>query len=158
MLRTDYAAMVCDGAFNTERTMTPRQIQLVQDSWERLQTSPSETVQLFYARLFELNPELRALFRNDMQEQQRKFTQMLSLVVDGLEQPEQLAPMLYELGRRHLDPYRVQPQHYDSLGAALLWTLSQRLGVEFTTEMRQAWSETYRGMAHAMQEGEWWRQ
>lgn len=137
--------------------MTPMQIQLVQDSWQRVQTSPNEVAQLFYSRLFELNPELRSMFRTDMQEQQRKFIQMVSLVVDGLEQPDQLAPMLYELGRRHMDPYRVQPQNYDSLGAALLWTLGQRLGDGFTAEVRQAWSETYRGMAHAMQEGEWWR-
>jgi hemoglobin-like flavoprotein len=137
--------------------MTPKQIQLVQDSWRRMQASPNEVAQLFYSRLFALNPELQSLFRNDMQEQQRKFIQMVSLVVDGLELPDQLAPMLYELGRRHSDPYRVQPQNYDSLGAALLWTLGERLGEGFTAEVRQAWSETYRGMAHAMQEGEWLR-
>jgi hemoglobin-like flavoprotein len=137
--------------------MTPTQIQLVQDSWKQAQVHADKVAQMFYTRLFEMNPELRPLFRGDMQEQQRKFMQMMSLAVDGLEQTEQLVPMLYELGRRHIDPYRVQPQNYDSLGAALLWTLQQTLGAAFTNEMRLAWSQAYRGMSQAMQEGEWSR-
>jgi len=137
--------------------MTPVQIQLVQDSWQRVLPHEDAVAQAFYSRLFELNPELGSLFRSDQQEQRRKFMQMISLTVEGLSQPELLVPMLHELGRRHVDLYRVVPHNYDSLGAALLWTLKQNLGDAFSDELRQAWSQTYQHMALAMQEGEWSR-
>ena len=46
------------------------------------------------------------------------------------------------LGRRHAG-YGVRPEHYDTVGAALLWTLEQGLGDAFTDDVRAAWAEAY---------------
>src|SRR5439155_4726975 len=99
----------------------------------------SETAaELFYGRLFELDPSLRPLFTGDMREQGRKLMQMLAVAVHGLDHLEAIVPAIQALGRRHAT-YGVQPEHFDTVGAALLWTLAQGLGPAFTREVCEAW-------------------
>jgi len=56
-----------------------------------------------------------------------------------------------ELGRQHVN-YGVQEEHYDTVGAALLWTLEQGLQEEFTTEVKEAWTTVYGLLAQTMKE------
>jgi hemoglobin-like flavoprotein len=126
--------------------MTPEQKQLVQSSFAQVLPIAA----LFYGRLFEMNPELRHLFKSDLPEQGRKLMQMIGLVVKGLDRWETLAPALAELGKRH-EGYGVRQQDYDTVGAALLWTLEQGLGAGFTPEVKAAWAAAYTWLEAAMQ-------
>ena len=109
--------------------------------------------QLFYQRLFELDPSLRQLFtQTDMVEQRKKLMQMITVAVRGLTRFDELVPAVEALGNRHAG-YGVTDAHYDTVAAALLWTLEQGLGEGFTPEVRDAWIETYTILVTVMQYG-----
>ena len=131
--------------------MTDRQVWLVQTTFKQVLPIADQAAALFYARLFTLDPTLRALFHGDMQAQGRKLMTMLRVVVKGLNRLVVLLPALHELGRRHLE-YGVTEAHYATVGAALLWTLEQGLGESFTPEVATAWSTAYSLLAERMQE------
>jgi hemoglobin-like flavoprotein len=78
---------------------------------------------------------------------------MLTKTVNNLHQLDAILPAVRQLGERHRG-YGVSADHYGPVGAALLWTLEQGLGSAFTPEVKAAWSEAYRTLAGAMQEGE----
>jgi hemoglobin-like flavoprotein len=125
---------------------------LVQTSFAQVRPIADAAAALFYRRLFELDPELRPLFKGDMEEQGRKLMEMIGLAVKGLERPETLLPALAALGRRHA-AYGVNERDYETVGAALIWTLEQGLGPSFTPDIREAWSALYRFVADTMREG-----
>jgi hemoglobin-like flavoprotein len=129
--------------------MTPEQIKLIQTSFERVLPIADTAAELFYNRLFELDPALRPLFRGDLREQGRKLMTMIRFVVVGLSRLDQLVPAVQDLGRRHAG-YGVQPGHYATVGAALLWTLECGLGDEFTPQVAAAWAEAYTILADTM--------
>jgi methyl-accepting chemotaxis protein len=104
---------------------------------------------LFYQNLFTADPALQPLFRGDMVEQGRKLTQMLGAAVAKLDDLETLAPVLQELAKRHVG-YGAQAEHYATVGAALLTTLEQGLGEDFTPPVRKAWAEVYGLVAEVM--------
>lgn len=129
--------------------VTPAQKTLVQHSFVSIATIADDAAILFYQRLFELDPSLRPLFRGDMAEQRKKLMQMLTAAVKGLDRLEQLVPVVQDLGRRHAR-YGVREQHYETVGAALLWTLEAGLGRGFTAEVRGAWTAVYTLLATTM--------
>ena len=132
--------------------MTNEQIKLVQDSFSKIAPIADTAAQLFYARLFELDPDLELLFKGNLTEQGRKLMQMLALAVNSLSRMEQLLPVVRSLGTRHV-VYGVRDKDYDTVGQALLWTLSKGLGELFTPEVEVAWSDVYTTLASAMQSG-----
>jgi hemoglobin-like flavoprotein len=128
------------------------QIALVQATWQQVAPIADTAARLFYGRLFELEPDLRSLFgRTDMEEQRRKLMQMLAVAVAALDRLETLRPALEALGRRHID-YRVENRHYSLVGSALLWTLEQGLGDEYTGSVRDAWTAVYTTLSTIMQD------
>jgi hemoglobin-like flavoprotein len=131
--------------------MTPEQIKRVQDSFAKVRPIAGTAADLFYGRLFEIAPQVRALFPEDMAEQKQKLMAMLGLAVANLAHPETVVPALQDLGRKHV-AYGTQAAHYEPVGAALLWTLEQGLGPNFTPEVREAWTETYALVARVMQQ------
>jgi hemoglobin-like flavoprotein len=106
---------------------------------------------LFYANLFEADPQLRPLFKGDMAVQGHSLMQMLETAVNLLDQPDVLMPALRDLGRRHAG-YGVQDRHYDTVGAALLKTLQQGLGAAWGQDVEAAWVEVYGVVAGTMKE------
>lgn len=130
--------------------MTPRQIALVQESWKRVQPLADKAAELFYMRLFSLEPSVRRLFKGDMVEQGRKLMSMISVAVNSLARLETIVPAVQALGRRHAG-YGVEKHHYTVVEAALLWTLAQGLGEKFTREIEEAWRTAYRVLATTMQ-------
>ena len=129
--------------------VTVAQKTLVQDSFKTIATIADDAAILFYQKLFELDPSLRPMFRGDMAEQRRKLMQMITAAVKGLDRLEQLVPVVQDLGRRHAG-YGVAESHYDTVGAALLWTLEAGLGKTFTAEMKEAWTAVYVLLATTM--------
>ena len=130
--------------------MTPEQKQLVQHNWAMAAPHADAVAQLFYQRLFKLDPAIERLFTgSDMVAQRSKLIQALQLAVERLDDLDSLVPLLEELGRRH-QSYGVEEAHYDTVGAALLWTLERGLGHAWTDEAQAAWSEAYGLLAGAM--------
>jgi hemoglobin-like flavoprotein len=130
--------------------LTAAQKTLVQDSFAAIAPIADDAAVLFYQRLFELDPSLRAMFPADMFEQRKKLLQMLAAAVKGLDNLDRLVPVLEDLGRRHAS-YRVVDAHYDTVGGALLWTLEAGLGDAFTPEVKAAWTTVYGLIASTMQ-------
>jgi hemoglobin-like flavoprotein len=112
-----------------------------------------EAARLFYDRLFEIDPSTRPLFASTgMTEQGKKLMQMINVAVASLERLDAIRSAVKDLGRRH-EGYGVREEHYESVGAALLWTLGQGLGEEFTLEVEEAWAETYETLTAIMKDG-----
>ncbi len=131
--------------------VTPKQKQLVQTSFAKVVPIAETAADLFYARLFALDPTLKPLFKGDMKEQGKKLMRTLGVAVNGLDNLEQIVPTVQDLGRKHVG-YGVQSQHYDTVGAALLWTLEQGLGAAFTKETGEAWGAVYTLLANTMKD------
>ena len=132
--------------------MTSRQVEQVQRSFEKVKPIAVEAGLLFYQRLFEVDPSLRPMFRATPQEQAHKLMQVLAVAVSSLTRMEQLVPVLEEMSSKHA-AYGVRDEHYDTVGACLLWTLQQGLSGEFTDEVREAWSAAYGLLSGAMKRG-----
>ncbi len=129
--------------------MTNEQVDLVRTSFEKIKPVAEEAAVLFYARLFELDPDLRPLFRGGIREQGLKLMQMIGVAVNGLDRLEVLVPAVKELGVRHAG-YGVKDQHYDTVAEALLWTFEIALREDFTTETKEAWARVYGILAQTM--------
>ena len=124
-------------------------IQLVQDSFDKIATDADRVSSIFYARLFQLRPELRAMFRNDLAVQRKKLMDTLAYVVQRLKNPSSLMPGLKQLAIHHV-AYGTTPEHYDIVGEALLYALAEHFGPDWSPELAQAWGDTYWLLAKAM--------
>lgn len=131
--------------------MTPEQKVLVQQSFTKVVPIADQAAALFYQRLFSLDPALQPLFRGSMEEQGRKLMKMIGTAVNGLDDLDALVPAVQDLGRRHVG-YGVEDSHYDTVGAALIWTLEQGLGDAFTNPVRDAWITVYGILASTMKD------
>src|SRR5215510_3333401 len=129
--------------------LTLTQKELVQETFATIAPIADDAASLFYRRLFEIDPSLQQMFKGDMTEQRRKLMQMLTAAVKGLPRLDRLVPVVEDLGRRHAG-YGVSDAHYDTVGAALLWTLEKGLGTAFTPDVKDAWTTVYGVLASTM--------
>src|SRR6266496_5981373 len=131
--------------------MTKVQKQLVKSSFRDAERVGPIVALCFYKRLFELDPSLRQLFHTDIEAQSKKLMQALSMIAEGIDSLPELIPAVESLGRRHVH-YGVKAEHYATVGEALLWSLDQTLGAEFTVEVRTAWATAFYVLADTMQQ------
>ena len=131
--------------------MTPEQIALVKESWAKVVPISETAAELFYAKLFELDPAVREMFKGDMKEQGRKLMAILNTAVNSLDNLEAIVPAVQEMGKRHVG-YGVKESDYDTVGEALIWTLHKGLEDAFTPEVKAAWLETYTLVATTMKD------
>lgn len=129
--------------------METRQIALVQETFKKVVPIKETAADLFYGRLFELEPSTRSLFTGDMKDQGAKLMTALGLVVAGLTSIDTIVPTIQELAVRHVG-YGVENAHYNTVGEALIWTLEQGLGDAFTAEVKDAWLAAYTLLAGVM--------
>jgi hemoglobin-like flavoprotein len=133
----------------------------IRDSWRLVVPIAETAADLFYKKLFELRPEYRRLFPEDMRSQKRKLLAMLSFIVKALDWPDSawreqveeeddLCLVLLALGRRHTDLYHVPDASYDTVAEALLWTLDYGLSKKFDAPTRAAWTHVYQLAALTM--------
>jgi hemoglobin-like flavoprotein len=122
--------------------MTPEQIKLVQESFAKVAPISETAAVLFYDRLFEIAPQVQAMFPTDMTEQRRKLMATLAVVVGGLGNLESILPAASALATRHVG-YGAKAEHYPVVGLALLWTLEKGLGDAWTPEVAEAWTAAY---------------
>lgn len=124
-------------------SLTNQQKQLVIESFAKVAPIAEQAAELFYNRLWEIAPETQGMFKTtDMKAQGMKLMQTLGIAVKSLYSLENLIPVVEELGKRHVT-YGVKKEHYDIVGIALLWTLGQGLGDDFTPEVEEAWASVY---------------
>lgn len=131
--------------------MTPEQVDLVQGSFKKVVPIADTAADLFYAKLFEIAPDVRPMFPDDLSDQKKKLIQMLATAVNGLKDLDAIVPAVQDLGKRHVK-YGVEDAHYDSVGAALLDTLEKGLGDDWTPDTAAAWTETYTVLATTMKD------
>src|ERR1700716_861274 len=122
--------------------MTPDQVTLVQESFAKVASISETAAELFYGRLFEIAPQVKAMFPTDMTEQRKKLMATLAFVVNGLGNLESILPAASALATRHVS-YGAKREHYPVVGAALLWTLEKGLGDGWTPEVADAWGTAY---------------
>jgi hemoglobin-like flavoprotein len=122
--------------------MTPDQVKLVQQSFAKVAPIADQAAVIFYDRLFEVAPQVKAMFPADMTEQRKKLMATLSVVVNGLGNLETILPAASALATRHVS-YGAKAEHYPVVGAALLWTLEKGLGDAWTPEVADAWTAAY---------------
>jgi len=122
--------------------LTDDQVKLVKANWAAVKPIKETAADLFYNKLFELDPSTRELFREDITIQKKALMATISFAVATLNHPEKLVPAVQDLGVRH-GKYGITDAHYGTVGAALLWTLEQGLGEAWTPEAKTAWTEVY---------------
>ena len=122
--------------------MTPDQVTLVQQSFSKVAPIADQAAVMFYDRLFEIAPQVRAMFPADMTEQRKKLMATLAVVVNGLSNLEAVLPAASALATRHV-AYGAKAEHYPVVGEALLWTLEKGLGAGWTADVAEAWTVAY---------------
>lgn len=132
--------------------MTPEQKNIVQETWAAVVPIQEKAAELFYGRLFSEYPEIKPLFKGDMQEQGEKLMKMIDQAVSSLDNLEPLIDPLKAAGKAHKG-YGVAKADYDKVGACLLWTLEQGLGDAYNPAVQEAWGETYNTLSSVMIEG-----
>jgi hemoglobin-like flavoprotein len=142
--------------------MTPHQVRLVRNSFKKIEPIANQAGKDFYNRLFEVAPELRPLFPDNMEGQHAKLINvlgtvignlyMISLPVTTLQEAETFMPQVRALGRTH-EGYGVKDSHFDKLGSVLIWTLRRHVGESFTDEVEEAWLAIYDLLTKVMKEG-----
>jgi hemoglobin-like flavoprotein len=138
--------------FGIYNTMDAKQIELVQRTFEeRVRPIAQEVGEIFYLRLFEMEPSLKPLFKGDIKRQGQMLMTAIGLAIQSLDQPDKVAIATKDLGVRHAG-YGVQPGYYNIFGAALIWALEQVMGPDFTPEVKEAWGEAYAILAKAMRQ------
>lgn len=123
-------------------TITIKEKELVQASFEKVAPIAEAAANIFYTKLFELDPSLKPLFKGDIKSQGRKLMNMLGTAVKGLDDPKILMPAVHNLGKRHVG-YGVKSEHYAIVGEALLSTLEIGLSDNWNSELRAAWISVY---------------
>jgi len=131
--------------------MNNRNITLVQQSFEKVAAMGLKPAEIFYVELFAIDPSLRTMFSDNLQQQHQKLLSAMALVVRSLHTPEKILNTVEKLAVKHLD-YGVRPEHYTYVGNALLRTLKKGLGAEFTPELCDAWVEAFRMLAQIMKD------
>ena len=132
-------------------SISDRQKQLVKDSFSKVEPIADAAVDIFYNKLFDYDPSLKALFKTDVKAQGKKLMAALKLAVGSLDDLEKLVPVLQDMAKKHVE-YGVKVEDYTPVGNALIFTLRKGLGKEFTPELKRAWSETYKVMATVMRQ------
>ncbi len=125
------------------------QIGLIQESFSKVAPIADTAAEIFYARLFEIAPEVQPLFKGDMSQQGAKLMATLGVVVEGLDDLASIVPTAEALAFRHLD-YGVEAEHYESVGDALIFTLQKGLGPSFNAEVKRAWVAAYKVLSDVM--------
>ena len=129
--------------------ITEAQKKLVQDNFAKVEPIADAAAEIFYNKLFTYDPALKPLFKHDMKEQGKKLMAALKLAVKSLDDLDALVPVLENMAVKHVG-YGVKVDDYTPVGNALINTLAEGLGDDFTPDCKQAWVEVYKTMANVM--------
>lgn len=131
------------------KTMTQKQIELVENSWDYFLLNTQEAGLVFYNKLFEIDPSLRDLFKADIKSQSQKLISLITFAVHKLQNFSEIISDVKALGVRHKN-YKVKKEYYSTVGEALLWTLKSGLGNQWNDETKDAWETLYGILSNVM--------
>lgn len=120
-------------------SLTTPQKRLILKSFVRLEPALDLVAQLFFLKLFRLDPGLRKKFDGPVEMQARKFSAGAKLAMISLGHEDGLAPTLKLLGTRHRQ-MGIRARHYRTMSRALIWTLERSLDKSFDRDTRDAWN------------------
>ncbi|MCF0055410.1 globin domain-containing protein [Dyadobacter sp. CY356] len=129
--------------------MNDRNILIIKTSWSHVLSQPENPGYVFYNALFEMAPCLRHMFKSDMDQQIVKLTDMITFMVSNLQNMAEIRPEIDALARRHAH-YGVKPEHYKTVGDALIRTMATISGSLWNDETKQAWVDLYNTWAEEM--------
>ena len=132
--------------------MNDHTITLVRESFDLLEPISAQVGTAFYANLIRTDPALEHLLRVDMDAEAAKLMRVVSTVVEQLDHPDALTPLLHALGRK-LATHGFKDVNYPTFFNALLQTLHEKLGAAYTEEVEQAWQSIYGAVTSTMKEG-----
>jgi NAD(P)H-flavin reductase/hemoglobin-like flavoprotein len=121
----------------------------LKSTWAAVAAHGDDVPSYFYAHLFVTHPELRALFPLTMSAQRDRLVGALGRVVSNVDDLGSVVPFVQQLGRDHRR-FSVVSEHYDAVGASLLWTLAYFLGDRWTAEVAEDWTAAYGVVATTM--------
>jgi len=142
--------------------MTPEQTRLLAESFSKLEGRLPELGAAVYAKLFEIAPDARPMFKGNMDEQNAKLAKVFAEFVRVQTRSKHFLPVTQqggeavipgvgELGSRHEQTYKVEPRHYAAMREALLNALHSLLGESFNEDIAVAWGEAFTMLSTAMQ-------
>eukprot|EP00057_Strongylocentrotus_purpuratus_P001468 XP_001199205.2 PREDICTED: uncharacterized protein LOC763287 isoform X1 [Strongylocentrotus purpuratus] len=159
------SAKLPDGKKATDiDTMTKKQRELVESTWEMMASAPDKHGAVMFAKLVSDNPKVGRLFpfgkkkypykkllnENEVISHGERFMTTLGQVVGGLDDPEFLVPMLHQRTTRH-SGYGVTKELFLAVKSALMFTLKQGLGKSvFSGEVQEAWAAAYQFIEDSM--------
>jgi hemoglobin-like flavoprotein len=132
--------------------MDQAQRTLVRATFARIAPISDQAAAKLYENIFAIDPDLRRLFKVDIETQGKKIMAMIKTAIDSLDRLDEILPRVRELGRRHVG-YGVEDRDYDTVGVALMKTLASALGDEFTPAARDAWAVCYQELTGEMKAG-----
>ena len=126
-------------------------VTLLKESFGLVAPQKDAFAEAFYNRLFALYPQTKTLFANtNMKRQQNSLMATLAVVVTGVVNGDNVIPIIEQLGHRH-NGYGVKPEYYPMVGQALLETLQEFLGKDWTPEIEATWTSAYQLITQTMQ-------
>ncbi|VAV93252.1 hypothetical protein MNBD_ALPHA07-1533 [hydrothermal vent metagenome] len=123
--------------------LSQRQMMLIRDSFDMLRDDIEPRSIQFYDALFQHAPQLRDMFREDIAGQGMRFMSTLRVIVDNLHNPDAMASRYSDLGDGH-KAMGVKAVDFEPMGRALIETLKNAMGDDFTPETRVAWQAAYK--------------
>lgn len=130
--------------------ITEEQKNLLNEQFRLINTDGIAFASLFYSRLFERNPELQTMFRSKMSEQYAKFIGMLSLIIQGMNNPIEIMPIVLEMGESH-KRYGVLPYHWYIVQEIFIGVADEKLPEHCNEETRQAWRAAFGFMSEILE-------
>jgi hemoglobin-like flavoprotein len=119
--------------------LTAKQKRLIRESFLKLEPAYDLVGQLFFRKLYRLDPWFRDRFAGPVEVQGRKFMAGLKLGIIALNYDDGLTPVIRLVGVRNRRS-GIKVRHYRIMAKALIWTLEQSLEKRFTRETKDAWS------------------
>ena len=129
--------------------MTSEQVDLIRHSFDAIWPVRRKLADLFYSRFFELAPDAKPLFPDDMERQHLKLMDMIAAIVGALDQRDLFQSIIHSTARQHAQ-FGVKSSHFLAFGDALIWSLEKQFGAAFTPELKQAWVELYANVQSEM--------
>ncbi|WP_269471118.1 methyl-accepting chemotaxis protein [Sulfuriflexus mobilis] len=125
-------------------------VETLESSFAALAPQADDLVKRFYEELFERYPAVKPLFKNTTPAKQRKkLVAALALLVNNLRKPDELVPVLQQMGARH-EGYGAEPDHYTAVADTLLDVMAEFAGELWTTEVKNAWHTALTTVATTM--------
>jgi len=134
---------------SSEIRLTAEQKRLIRVSFLRIEPALDLVAQLFFLKLFRLDPSLRKKFSGPIEVQARKFAAGAKLAMISIGHEDGLAPTLRLLGARHRQ-LGIRARHYRTMSRSLVWTLERSLDKDFDRDTKDAWNTLLASFTHIM--------